>query len=292
MQFCEWAEQWIASPSSSPTRDTYRAALRHIRKTVGNATVRQVADDRNGAKRMLAEAPGTYAAIADVITGALNAAVDDGMIRSHSLTRMKIEISTRAKPWTATTPEQRQALADAMGPDYALAVWTAFYCGLRAGEWLGLRKPDFMEMIGPDGPMVVLRLTGSARPTPRGKVGNDTLKSRDEGNSEQWGASTAELAVMIKDAPVHGSNGELFPAGFNPTLYARVRKARVAAGLPGSFRLHHLRHEYVSDQLHQGISDSLVAQVVGRTSTVITHRIYGHQTTEGLAAILRARKAA
>jgi integrase len=192
------------------------------------------------------------------------------MIRSHSLTRMRIEVaSTKRAEWLPTTPAQREKLAQEMG-EYGLAVWTAYWAGLRAGESLGLRKSDFVTMIGADGPFTALRLTRQRQVHAKTQM-DDTapLKARGEDDSERWVSVPPELAAMVESAQTYGDDESLFPPAFNSTLYARVRKAREVAGLPKTWSLHDLRHECASDLLAMGVSDTLVAQQIGHTSTMI-----------------------
>lgn len=295
MPFVTWAEQWIAGPGRGDrTRTNYRSALRIIARAIGTASVRQIADDRQAAKRLLEGRTDTYAPkIRNVLTGALNAAIDDGMIGSHSLTRMRVEVaSTKRAEWIPTTAAQRETLAREMG-EWGLTVWTAYYCGLRAGESLGLRKSDFVAMIGADGPFTALRLTRQRQVHNKTQMAATApLKARTDDDSERWVSVPPELAAMIESAPAYGDDECLFPAGFNSTLYARVRKARAVAGLPSTWSLHDLRHECASDLLAMGVSDTLVAQQIGHTSTTILHRVYAHQVPAGLVAVLKARSAA
>jgi integrase len=59
------------------------------------------------------------------------------------------------------------------------------------------------------------------------------------------------------------------------TLGMAMRKARKAAGLPSAI-LYGLRHSYITDALAAGVSDALVAQLAGHSSTAMIHRHYNH----------------
>jgi len=59
------------------------------------------------------------------------------------------------------------------------------------------------------------------------------------------------------------------------TLGMAMRKAREAVGLPSAI-LYGLRHSYITDAIAAGVSDALVAELAGHSSTSMIHRHYNH----------------
>jgi integrase len=147
--------------------------------------------------------------------------------------------------------------------------------GLRLGEALALRWDD-LDLIARE--MRVERALG-----PAGEI--DTPKS-GHGRTVDLGASTCELlrklrSVEAQDALERGRpcpwifpavDGEPMPHVTAQKAFERVLKA---AGLPGRFSCHSLRHTYASLLLADGVSPAYVQEQLGHASIELTVGTYG-----------------
>ena len=60
VRFSDYAREWIAAHRNQRTRNTLESTLRVIESDLGNRTLAQVANDREGAQRLIDTAPGAY----------------------------------------------------------------------------------------------------------------------------------------------------------------------------------------------------------------------------------------
>lgn len=261
--FIEYAEAWIAQRPRTQT--TYLATLAHLRPALSGRTLRQVANDREGAQKMIDEIPGTYGHKAQtVILGPINEALKAGRISSHRLRGLKVPADKNKRAvFTFATDEQLEIMAASLG-EAGLLVWLGAMAGLRLGESLGVNAADFID--GGDG--MILRLT-------RQRLANRSLgplKAREEGDYRDIPVS-ASLWKRVQDAPVD-AEGYYFPAVWRNSK--PFDAARDAAGLPKTFVPHHLRHMYASRMLAAGIIITDVARFLGHEDIQVTFDTYGH----------------
>jgi integrase len=258
--FIKYCEAWIARRPRTQT--TYLAALKHLRPALAGKTLRQVAEDREGAQKMIDTAPGTYGAKARIVlVSPVNEAVKAGRLTSHRLRGLEVKVSSQRVTIIPATNEQLEITAAKLG-DAGLLVWLGVMAGLRLGESLGVNVADFTDG-GTN-----LRLT-------RQRMADGTLaplKAREEGDYRDIPVS-ASLWKRVQDVPVD-AEGYFFPS--------RVRnndafcKARDAAALPAKFTPHHLRHLYASYMLSDYVPISDVAHFLGHENINTTFTYYGH----------------
>lgn len=67
------------------------------------------------------------------------------------------------------------------------------------------------------------------------------------------------------------------PAHFTVVL-KRFQRICKNAGLPGTTRLHDLRHTFATVLIERGVHIKTVSELLGHSSVEITLRIYGHVT--------------
>jgi len=262
--FTEYVEGWIATPRRDNTRRAYQVALRRIRTDLEGLTLVQVAEDRERVQRLIDGVPESYRVrVRTIIVGACNEAVRAGRIPSHRLGGVRIEQKSERAVFEYATAKQLETFAGELG-NLGLLVWTGRLAGLRIGESLGLNIGDFRE----DG--TVLRL--SRQRLSNGELG--PLKSRKDGDYRDIPVP-AVLWRMIQEAPVD-EDGFLFPAIWTAYVYKQVRAGRDAAGLPGKFTCHWLRHMWASDLLGHGVPITDVSRWLGHRSIEMTFSVYSH----------------
>lgn len=268
--FLPYCEEWIGRRSPS-TRAIYMSTLNRIRKDLAGRTLRQVANDREGAQRLIDAAPESYKLRTRVIlVSPLNEAVKAGRITGHRLRGLDVaaETSQRAEfEWASRT--QLETMATALG-DRGLLVWLGRLAGMRLGEALGLNIADFRE----NG--TVIRLE-------RQRLANGTLgplKQRKAGEFRDIPCPRA-LWARVQDAP-RDADGFFFNAEWRPTVMAAIKKAQTAAGLPGEFVPHWLRHMYASELLDKLVPITDVSRFLGHKNISVTNAVYGHLAPSSL----------
>lgn len=226
-----------------------------------------------------------------LITGTLDVAVKTGKIARHLITGIDLYDAGTAKNGSdfvfpafaqvsvvagGTTGEQGREVQGA-----GIAVWAMRGCGLRIEEALAVEKSDFR--VTPDG-RVMLRVSGQASRDGRKKL---PLKHRKEGEFRDvpvpmW------LWDMIKDLPDgpmmpgHGRRYQVYG-----TIYLRFMKAAKAAGIPGGFTPHSLRHAFASALLGRNVPIGDVSQWLGHKDVNTTYGTYRHMLPDApIAAVV------
>lgn len=157
--FAEYARQWnerraatrLASGRNRPqTVEQRRHLLRHVEeswlgeKRLNAVTTDDVADFQIALLGKLSNS--TVAQVMRLVRGALDAAVKARVITfnpadAESVEPVNPKLRAKAKP--VGTPEEVEALAEAIGPQYAALVRLAARTGLRLGELTGLSADQF-----------------------------------------------------------------------------------------------------------------------------------------------------
>jgi len=260
--FLPYCEAWIARRQAPGTRTTYTHTLAHLRAALAGKTLRQVADDREGGQAMIGGVPGTYQAKARIVLlGPLNEALKQGRITSHLLRGLTVDIPSRRAKVILATNDQLEVMAAKLG-DRGLMVWLGAMAGLRMGEGLGVNIADFTDG-GTN-----LRLT-------RQRMADGSLshlKARKDGDFRDIPVP-AILWAKVQDSP-RDAEGFFFPAAWRSN--DQFSKARDAAGLPGAFTPHHLRHLYASVLLTNLVPITDVAHFLGHQNINTTFATYGH----------------
>ncbi|MGH1492071.1 MAG: site-specific integrase [Acidimicrobiales bacterium] len=144
-RFAEYAARWVEHRTLRPrTIELYELQLRlHINPTLGDAKVARLKPAHvrewhsNLSKGPLH--PTTVSKVYRLLRSILNTAVEDGILDSNPCRIAKAGVE-HSKERPIPTVDQLYALAEAMPPHLAAAVWIAALGGLRKGEILGLAR--------------------------------------------------------------------------------------------------------------------------------------------------------
>jgi integrase len=233
------------------------------------------------------------------LRSALSAAVRDDMITVNPAQGRFDEIPARGQGETVMwQPDDVRKFLAHIADDPLAALWTvAAFTGLRRGELCGLRWADVD--LEAEVPGIVIRQTVVAvpgsNPCPvcevlhRGRIIQGSAKSTA---GVRWvpltSDSTSELlAHQIKQETHRADVGELYVnhglvfamASGEPLRPDAVTKRHgvlvAQAGLP-QIKLHAMRHGAVSMLAAAGLTDELIALIVGHSSAQVTRDVYLH----------------
>ena len=285
-----WLEQ-IAVTVKPRTLESYERTLRlHVLPVLGARPVRQL--DRGRIKALLVAHRQAGAAkdstriVHATLRGLLSSAIDDGIVASNAAARLgkalKLETGAdqRQEQIKAMTREQLSAfLTAAPRVDRRTAPFWLLQAraGLRLGEARAVQWPD-------------LHWNGHEITVARALAKNNRIETPKSGHgrtvdmSEQLATALRRLQIERKTETLRRGSAEV-PSGSSvrtqarPLDDSRVRKvfARVlkAAGLPGHFSPHSLRHTFASLLLQQGESPAYVQRQLGHASIKLTVDTYG-----------------
>jgi integrase len=160
-------------------------------------------------------------------------------------------------------------------PDLALWVRLGAYCGLRAGEVLGLRREsvDLVRRV-----LIVDQAVSDVRgrlvvgPTKTGKARSVPIPEAlvpdllEHLSSRVGPEPDALLFASERGGPV--SHANLYRRHFKP--------AAARAGLPPNLRFHDLRHTYAALLIAEGAHPRAIMERLGHSSIQVTLGVYGH----------------
>jgi hypothetical protein len=127
VRFVDYAGTWIDAHKNQGTRATLRSTLKLISGELGNRTLAQVAADREGAQRLIDNAPGTYARkVRIVLVSPCNEALKSARLASHRLRGLKVEEEIKADDFEPATRAQLDIMADALG-DRGMIIWLGIF---------------------------------------------------------------------------------------------------------------------------------------------------------------------
>jgi len=280
----------VGATSKRRTLETYQGALRlHILPTLGGCRVAQL--HRGQLKVFFAEKRGTLSRnyvklILGVLRAMLGGAVDDGVIAANPADKLGRQLrlghtrAARQEHIKAMTREQVAhflATAERVARRYFPLFLAMARMGLRVGEALAVQWAD-LDFAGREARIERAFSAGRLEDTPKGNHG------RTVDMSQQLTRLLQRLEVERKaetlrrgwrDVPPWvfcSEAGEPLTARSVDRLFKRVLKA---AGLPGHFTPHGLRHSYASLLLQAGVSPVYVQRQLGHTSIQMTVDLYG-----------------
>jgi integrase len=299
-----WRETRL--PTLAPkTRDRYEDVLRlHLEPEFGRVPLTSLT--REVVKRYFARlqregrtagrehpgdplSAGSIRKIQTVLSSVLSEAVELGMIRVNPAMRMRLPAPPR-RDMTILTAEQVRALADAINPQYRIAILLTANTGMRAGEVWALRRKDVDLLRGvihirqtvkrdtaaPDAPPETVDMYGrEVGPPKNGKPRTITLgKTTRKMLSDHLTASTP--GDVGPDAAVF-----LTKEGHavRHTLFMRKVFGPAKAPLPAdkrALRYHDLRHTCASLLAASGTPMLYVKERLGHASVTTTINQYGH----------------
>ncbi len=308
--FAAWSKDWLDTRSdiTRKTRSGYEALLRnhvlpffgHYRlKEVNRSTVLRfvrVMEDK-GAK------PGTIRNAFAVLSAVFRHAVEDGRLAKNPTRDVKLPAIPKEEDVVPLTPEQVEALAQAVAvrpayrkrpaeyhPEWSLLVRFAAYSGLRAGEIAGLRsgRVDLLRSTVRVTETVVSlhgELLEGQPPKTKQKRTVNIPRSLSEDLAVHLGDRATDPKALVFPDPDGGPWDEVY-------WYSNIFKPALRrAGLPASVRFHDLRHTYASLLIQQGEPLFAVSRQLGHSTTNVTESTYGHlfpSTLDAMSARLDA----
>jgi len=218
--------------------------------------------------------PATVKTVYAVLRSVMQSAVDDGLIAANPCSRVPLPRVERRVVEPLNAADVR-ALADAISPNYAVAVWIAACAGLREGEVLGLTaaRIDFLrrrihveqqlQSAARELPALVdLKTRASRRVVPVDSFLLDVVAE----HMQRW--------PVADGGPICRNRVGKSPrrSGFGDAWRAAV----VGAGLPSVTRFHDLRHFYASTLIAGGLHPKAVQARLGHATITETIDVYGH----------------
>jgi integrase len=296
-RFDEWAEQVFDSwrHLRPTTRARYRNALdtqllaRFGDYQLGELTRLEL--DTWVSEISTGYAPSTVHKAAILMGKILDAAVDNKLIANNTMRRIKLPaIPNKRDDVVFLTHEQIDRLADCVGDDYRAAVYVGAYCGLRAGELLGLRIKDLdmlrKELTVQNAVWEADGQQGEGPPKTKASIRRVPIAPRA---LEELAAHLAREERRDPEAYVFAApqGGAWRASNFRNRVW---RQATIAAGLDGMV-IHELRHTAVAHWIDQGATPEQVAAWAGHRSVVTVYDRYAHHfphNTERVMAKLQA----
>lgn len=208
-----------------------------------------------------------------ILSMALDAAVQDRLIRENPMRRVKLPRESEARHGMSLTREQLHALADAMptSGDRTLTL-TLGYTGLRWGEAVGLR----VRSVDLDRRRVHVRRTYSEA---GGSIREETPKSHEA----RWVPFPPFLAPLLReqvegkspadDVFTSSQGGPLRGTNWLPRV---LRPALERAGVPDAEQrtIHDLRHTYSTLAIHAGGNVRQLQKALGHADATVTLNQY------------------
>ncbi|HYN35363.1 MAG TPA: site-specific integrase [Actinomycetota bacterium] len=276
----DYAEQWIATKGNvrARTRINVEGRLRnHILPALGDkplaavrpSDVRAFVTDLNA----LGLAPSTVRATYRTLGQLLRTAEIDGLVTRSPCLGVELPAETSHEEMRFLTPEQVAALADAIDDRYRVAIYTAAYTGLRAGELWALKLPRVnllkrrLEVV-------------EALSEIRGALVVGPTKTRNR----RTVTLPVFLAEMIGEhiGRYPSRDGSIFtapeggPVRHHNFMRRHYYPAASTSGLPEGLRFHDLRHTCAAILTGQGWNPKQIQSRLGHASIRTTLDRYGH----------------
>ena len=297
--FAELATRWLnGNPAKRPTsieRDEAIIRLHLLpdlgRRPVGWLTPADVQRIVNAWSQRYA--PRTVHRHYDVLTAIMNLAVLDDLVARTPCRGIKLP-AVRHADRHIITAEELAALADALGPDYALMAYLGAVLGLRQAECAGLRvgRIDFLRGTLTVAEQLSRGRHGSmATGEPKSEAGRRTLSVPPElmkllaAHLAQRGMDGRDPAAFVFASP-----------GGAPLDYTNWRRrvwkpATIKAGLDG-LTFHDLRRANATGLVAEGVDVRTAQARLGHSDPRLTLAIYAQATGEAdrsAAALIGAR---
>lgn len=291
----DWIETWIEkhkAPKLAPsTLTSYRNNFRvHIKPYVGEIALRDLTTYH--IQKMLDSMGGSFSLfvkVYNVIHGALEKAVELGMIPKTPCKGVAFPKDDRKDVWALTKEEQQRFIAALDGEYYRVMLLTYLYTGMRAGECIPLQWKDV------DLSKRAIRINKKAvlnhdYATHSGKQEiQDFCKTK---SSKRTVAITAGLTAILaehkeemrKRAAALGLEWSEDSLVFWNTrnkivqygnLKESLNKIYRKAGIEGA-TMHTLRHTYATRCFEAGVNIKAISGQLGHANVKTTYNIYVH----------------
>ena len=286
VQLLEYGPKWIAERKLAPrTRELYEDLFRlNIAPYLGKLTLDSIkpATIRSWRKRLLDDGrPEPQAVKAYCLLRAiLNTAIkEDGILRDNPCRINGYDRYHTPERSTATVP-QVYALADAMPARFSALIVVAAFSGLRWGELAALRRCD-VDLAA--GTVRVPRKLAALR----NRMEFGPPKSESGVRTVALPAAAVEALTPHMDEHVDedpealvftGAKGKVMRGG-NFLRAVKWEKSCAAAGIPGDFHFHDLRHTGNTLAAASGASTRELMHRMGHAS-MRAALIYQHATSE------------
>jgi integrase len=232
------------------------------------ADVRQwVADLLNGGM-----APDTARKVLQVLAQIFRQAEIDRLISRSPIIGIELPRAVAHQEMRFLTADEVALIAESIEPRYRTLIFTAAYCGLRAGE-LGFLRADSLDLLRGQ-----LEVRGSLA-----EVGGRILEGPTKTRKVRTVAVPRFLSTMLADhLPKYAAGGYVFSAPDGGPLRHRnfVRRqfhpAVERAGLAEGLRFHDLRHTCAALLIASGTHLQEVKEHLGHASIRTTSDRYGH----------------
>jgi integrase len=289
-----WQESW-SNRLSPTTAARYRGICDvYLMPEFGAQPIGRITHERvqRFVNRLSADpklAPGTVRGVYSVLRNAMNRGVRLGMVKVNPCTNVDLPRSPREEMLFLDAAEVR-TLAEAIDPWYRVLIYTAAYCGLRAGELLAVQRKDVDLLRG------VLQVRRSLR---------EVNGYQSFGDTKTYTARSVSLPKFLVEMlrehlaqPLPGGNGPdalVFPSKTGKPLrwnnfYKRHFRTTVAGWTdakgvehPGALparlrglRFHDLRHTCASLSVAAGAHVKQISARLGHASVMITLDRYSH----------------
>ncbi len=303
-------EDWLAIKRTlnltDKTLTSYREIAAHIVRELGDTPVKNLSPlqiqqfyAHLAQSRQLS--PRTIRYVHTVLKMALNDAVDWGTIPTNPAAKVKVAVGTRSKTLRIPTPEEMAELLKANQDTRWYSLWVWFVTtGSRMGEAVGLRWSDInwerqsvtiQQAVSGDAAKRVIK-------TPKTVSGRRTLaldhrvvavlqeyKEQQQDWRDRAGAEWQDTGLVFTTF-----QGKMLS---KRSVDRAFKSALAQAGLPGTIRVHDLRHGVATQWLAAGINPVVVSKRLGHSNVAFTLQVYGHvlpnneaQAAEEMAGVL------
>lgn len=288
----EWADRWIVAYGDNRP-STVRQAKVHLKRIVAEFGPLKLSEvGPSHVKAWMASlrdeglADSTRYALHRRLSQLYIDAQHEGLVTRQPTSRRTAPRMGKQRPYVATDA-QVWALYDAMPDTMRAAILLGAFVGLRAGELVAARVSDVDTFRGE----FVPRFQYSE---------GDYFAPLKTDASRQAVPVPAQLVPQLLDASQRYESDYLVLNFFGqPITPQRLdvhfrRAVRSVPSLPDGFRLHDLRHYYVSALIHSGLDLKEVQARARHASATVTMNTYGHlmettgdRTRDAVAARLR-----
>ena len=299
---CRWLSEHVHVDLKPGAVAEYRATFhRHVLPVLGGMRVQDV---RQGTVRMLLDqkreeglSETTVAKIRRHLHAMFAFGQDAGLVSLNPADvprrRGRRGRGRRARG-TELSPAQVKRLLDECPPRWRAFFTVALDTGMRRGELIGLRwgDVDLLERvihvrrsIGAHDRLEAFAAGEEELLTTKTQAGQRLLPILDGAQQalEELCASGADTSdgapVFTAVRPARAAEGPPCPLGrpLDPRMVTRVfRRYADRAGLPGTIRLHDLRHTAITGAIAQGEDILLIAALAGHAKPSTTVNVYGH----------------
>lgn len=268
--------------TTTPTQE--QAVRLQITPLLGLVTLADVnAADVRYLKQTLLDrglAPDTVAYVQGVLSTALNQAVSDRLIPENPSRLVKRARSRTQKMRTLNQEQAQKLIASVEGTSHRVFYLVAVRLGLRRGELLGLRWPDFdprRRELSVKCAVIVrggverwtLPKDGEERTI---RLGPKLVRALEEHRKTQAEERLAAVSWEHPDLIFPGPGAQVIR---DSTLHDQFKRILRAADLP-RVRLYDLRHTAVTLMLKNKVDVRTVAEILGHKDPAMTLRKYAH----------------